>query len=242
MKRFYDFVMAFLGLIVVFPVLLVFILAVWFQDFRSPFYIAPRVGRNGRLFNMVKLRSMVVDADKAGVDSTSSNDFRITPVGRMIRRFKIDELSQLWNVLWGDMSFVGPRPNVEREVALYTEEERHLLDVRPGITDPASIVFSDEGEILAGSDDPDLKYNQVIRPWKSRLSLLYVRNGNSWIDLKLILLTVVAVFSRPLALRGLQRVLRMLGADEQLLRVACREDALTPYPPPGADRVVRCRG
>lgn len=241
MKRVCDFVMAFAGLILLSPVLFVFILAVWLQDFKSPFYIAPRVGKEMHIFRMVKLRSMVLDADKSGVDSTSANDLRITPVGRLIRKFKIDELSQLWNVLWGDMSFVGPRPNVEREVALYTEEERHLLDVRPGITDPASIVFSDEGEILAGSDDPDLRYNQVIRPWKSRLSLLYVENGNFIIDLKLILLTVVAVFSRPLALRGLQRVLKKLGADEQLLRIARRKDGLTPYPPPGADRVVQCR-
>ena len=184
---------------------------------------------------------MLVNADKTGVYSTSANDMRITAVGKLIRKFKIDELSQLWNVLAGDMSFVGPRPNVEREVALYTEEERHLLDVRPGITDPASIVFADEGEVLAGSDDPDLRYNQVIRPWKSRLALLYVKNGNFLIDLALILLTVVAIFSRPLALQGLQKVLKRLGADDRLLAVARREGPLRSYPPPGSDRIVECR-
>lgn len=241
MKRLLDLLFAILGLVVTSPILLAFILAVWLQDFGSPFFIGPRVGKEMRIFRMVKLRSMVVNADKSGVDSTSSDDMRMTPVGRMIRNFKIDELSQLWNVFLGEMSFVGPRPNVEREVTLYTEEERHLLDVRPGITDPASIVFSDEGDILAGSDDPDLRYNQIIRPWKSRLSLLYVRNGNFLVDLWLIALTVVSVFSRPLALRGLQRVLKKLGADEQLLKVARRDDTLMPYPPPGADRVVQCR-
>jgi len=101
---------------------------------------------------MVKLRSMVVRADRTGVDSTAGNDPRITIVGRLIRKLKLDELSQLWNVLKGDMSLVGPRPNVPREVALYTKEEDHLLDVRPGITDISSIVFADEGEIL------DLKF------------------------------------------------------------------------------------
>ena len=193
------------------------------------------------MFRMVKLRSMVVNADKTGVDSTSANDMRITAVGKLIRKFKMDELTQLWNVLKGNMSLVGPRPNVEREVRLYTEEEKHLLDVRPGITDFSSIVFSDEGDILAGSEDPDLRYNQVIRPWKSRLALLYVKKGDFLIDLALILLTVVAIFSRPLALRGLQKVLKRLGADDRLLAVARREGPLKPYPPPGSDGIVESR-
>ena len=241
MKRLFDVFFSFLGLMIASPILLTFIIAVWLQDLKSPFYIAPRVGRDRRMFRMVKLRSMVVNADKTGVDSTSANDMRITAVGKLIRKFKMDELTQLWNVLKGNMSLVGPRPNVEREVRLYTEEEKHLLDVRPGITDFSSIVFSDEGDILAGSEDPDLRYNQVIRPWKSRLALLYVKKGDFLIDLALILLTVVAIFSRPLALRGLQKVLKRLGADDRLLAVARREGPLRPYPPPGSDRIVECR-
>ncbi len=241
MKRLFDIFLSFLGLMIASPILLAFIVAVWLQDLKSPFYIAPRVGRNRRVFRMVKLRSMVVNADKTRVDSTSADDMRITAVGKLIRKFKMDELTQLWNVLKGNMSLVGPRPNVEREVRLYTEEEKHLLDVRPGITDFSSIVFSDEGEILAGSDDPDLRYNQIIRPWKSRLALLYVKKGNFLIDLALILLTVVAIFSRPLALRGLQKVLKRLGVDDRLLAVARREEPLKPYPPPGSDRIVECR-
>jgi len=241
MKRLFDIFFSSVGLIIASPVLLAFVLVVWLQDLQTPFYIAPRVGRGMRIFQMVKLRSMVVNADKTGVDSTAANDMRITAVGKLIRKFKIDELSQLWNVLWGDMSFVGPRPNVEREVKLYTEVERHLLDVRPGITDPSSIVFADEGAILADSEDPDLRYNQIIRPWKSRLALLYVQKGTILIDLWLILLTVVAIFSRTAALAGLQPVLRHLGADKRLQQVASRKCPLVPFPPPGAKAVVNSR-
>lgn len=241
MKRLFDIIASFFGLLLMSPILLLFIFLIWLQDFRSPLYIAPRVGRNGRIFKMVKLRSMVVNADKAGVDSTSADDKRITWVGRIIRRYKLDEFSQLWNVLWGQMSLVGPRPNVMKDVELYTDEEQHLLDVRPGITDFSSIVFSDEGDILAGSGNPDLRYNQVIRPWKSRLGLLYIENLSFCLDLKIILLTLVAIISKPLALKGVQKILRKLGANKQLLEVARREGPLQPYPPPGADRVVEYR-
>ena len=223
------------------PGLLLFMLLIWLEDFHSPFYVAPRVGRRGKIFEMVKLRSMIVSAEKAGVDSTSAEDKRITWMGRLIRRYKLDEFSQLWNVLKGDMSIVGPRPNVEREVALYTEEEKHLLNVRPGITDLASIVFSDEGDILADSYDPDLKYHQLIRPWKSRLGLLYVKNRSFFLDLYLILLTAIAIFSRSLALRGVYGVLTRLDADHQLLGVIQRKEPLRPYPPPGSEHIVTTR-
>src|SRR3990172_2149393 len=198
-KRLFDIVASFFGLILTSQILAPVMIAVWLQDFHSPFYIAPRVGRGGRLFRMVKLRSMVVRADKTGVDSTSANDPRITSVGRFIRRYKLDELSQLWNVLKGDMSLVGPRPQVDRDVALYTDVERRLLSVQPGITDISSIVFADEGEILKDSQDPDLDYNQLIRPWKSRLGLLYIERHSIFLDLQLIGLTVLAILSRPLA-------------------------------------------
>ena len=241
MKRVVDIIFSLLGLMVASPILLTFIVAVWLQDFKSPFYIAPRVGKRMRIFRMVKLRSMVVNADKSGVDSTSANDMRITSVGNLIRKFKIDELSQLWNVLKGDMSFVGPRPNVEREVALYTGEERHLLDIRPGITDFSSIVFSDEGDILEGAEDPDLLYNQIIRPWKSRLGLFYVQHHNLLLDIKLIFLTVIAIVSRQQALDGVVKILADMGADECLIATSKRNAEPQPYPPPGADAVVSSR-
>ena len=215
------------------PVFGVFLLLIWLQDYHSPFYIAPRVRRRGELFCMVKLRSMVVNADKVGGSSTASTDRRVTWVGRLIRRYKLDEFSQLWNVLKGEMSLVGPRPQVQADVNLYTEQEYHLLDVPPGITDFSSIVFSDEGEILKGSSDPDLKYNQVIRPWKSRLGLFYVKHQGVSVDIQLVALTVVAIFSRPKALAGVQRLLRKLGADAQLIQVAGRSEPLVPFPPPG---------
>ena len=135
MKRILDFILSLIGLVLFSPILLPTIFLVWIQDWHSPFYIAPRVGKNEKPFKMLKLRSMIVNADKSGVDSTASNDKRITGVGRFIRKYKLDELSQLWNVLIGDMSLVGPRPNVKRETDLYTIEEKKLLTVRPGITD-----------------------------------------------------------------------------------------------------------
>jgi lipopolysaccharide/colanic/teichoic acid biosynthesis glycosyltransferase len=237
-KRLFDFVLSALLLLVFSPVLLGAMLAVWLQDYHSPFYIATRVGRNGHPFRMVKLRSMVINADKAGVDSTSNNDRRITAVGRFIRTFKLDELSQLWNVLTGDMSMVGPRPNVPNETARYTDEENMLLATKPGITDIASIVFSDEGQILADSADPDLDYNRLIRPWKSRLGILYIQNRSLAMDLTLIALTAVAIFSRRQALRGVDRVLAGMNAPEDVRIVARRDMALRPAAPPGAERPV----
>ena len=237
-KRAFDVFFSALGLLVASPVLLGAMLAIWLQDYHSPFYIATRVGRNGHPFRMVKLRSMVMGADKAGVDSTSASDARITAVGRFIRAFKLDELSQLWNVLVGDMSLVGPRPNVPNECARYTETESLLLAVKPGITDIASIVFSDEGQILADSADPDLDYNRLIRPWKSRLGIFYIHNRSFGRDLELIALTALAVVSRRHALNGIAGILEELGAPEELRAVARREASLAPAAPPGAERPV----
>ena len=238
MKRIFDIGCSFSGLLLMAPVLLIFMFLIWLQDFHSPFYVAPRVGKNGKPFNMVKLRSMVHGADKSGVDSTAAGDMRITAVGRLIRRYKLDEFSQLWNVLLGQMSLVGPRPNVQRDVDLYTDEEKHLLDVRPGITDFSSIVFSDEGDVLADADDPDLLYNQIIRPWKSRLGLFYVSHNSFLLDIKLIFLTIIAIVSRKKALKGVQKILTELGADQQIIAVAGRKSKLQPYPPPGASEIV----
>ena len=241
MKRLFDIVFSFAGLLVMSPVLWICILLIWLEDRHYPFYIARRVGRYGKTFRMIKLRSMAVGADKSSIDSTAGSDKRITWVGHFMRRYKLDEFSQLWNVLHGDMSVVGPRPNVPREVDLYTDEEQHLLDTRPGITDLASIVFSYEGDILEGSEDPDLKYNQVIRPWKSRLGLLYVKERTFLFDLEILNLTLVSILSRPVALRGVQRILRRLSTDAQLLSVAGRQEPLQPYPPPGSDGIVESR-
>jgi lipopolysaccharide/colanic/teichoic acid biosynthesis glycosyltransferase len=180
-KKLFDFVLALIGLIVLSPLLIIITIAIWFQDFKSPFYISDRVGKNEKIFKIIKLRSMVMGADKKGIDSTSVNDTRITRVGKIVRKYKLDEISQLVNVLKGDMSLVGPRPNVKRETDIYTKEEKKLLEVKPGITDFASIVFADEGVILANQSDPDIAYNQLIRPGKSKLGLFYVKNQNQLI-------------------------------------------------------------
>lgn len=238
MKRAFDFSAALIGLTITSPLLLAVMIAIWLQDFHSPFYIPLRMARGGGKFRMVKFRSMVVNADKTGVNSTSGSDRRITPIGRFVRKIKLDEVIQLWNVLKGDMSLVGPRPQVEFDANLYTAVERRMLTVRPGITDPASIVFSDEGDILHGSQDPDLLYNQIIRPWKSRLALAYIDHSSLSADLRLIFLTVVAIFSRPAALKGLHSLLRQWDLDPLLLRMAARQEPLIAYAPPGATEIV----
>lgn len=241
MKRLFDIVASAFGLVVASPVLLPVLFLVWWQDKHSPFYVAQRVGVGGRTFNMVKLRSMVINADKSGVDSTGANDRRITPVGHFIRRYKLDELSQLWNVLIGDMSLVGPRPNVKRETDLYTDAERGLLAVKPGVTDISSIVFSDEGDILKDAADPDIAYNQLIRPGKSMLGLFYIEHRSFLLDIRLCVLTVIAILSRERALRGVQSLMRGLKAPELLCTIAARQTALVPMPPPGGSRIVTSR-
>lgn len=242
MKRLLDLTAAITGLVLLFPLLLVLSVLIWLQDYHSPFYVANRMGRGGRTFRMVKFRSMVIRADTSGVDSTAGDDPRITRLGKFIRRFKLDEIPQLWNVLVGQMSIVGPRPNVERETVLYTPDEKRLLSVRPGITDLASIVFADEGEILQGSSDPDLRYNQVIRPWKSRLGLLCVdAPPNVARDLRVILLTIRGAIDRPAALREVHRMASSLGADEKLLGIITRADPLPAGAPPGASDIVTSR-
>jgi len=241
MKRLLDILISFVGLVITSPVFLVVMFLVWKQDRHSPFYIASRVGKNEGVFKMVKLRSMVVNADQSGVDSTGSQDVRITKVGHFIRRYKLDEMSQLWNVLKGDMSLVGPRPNVQRETDLYSSEEKRLLSVRPGITDFSSIVFSDEGEILEDKEDPDLAYNQLIRPWKSRLGLIYIEHQSIWMDIQLIYVTVLAIISKQSALDWVVKRLSYFNIDPAVIDVSKREEELTPFPPPGFDCIVDAR-
>ena len=241
LKRGVDILLSLLGLILASPILIPVMFLVWKQDRHSPFYVAERMGKKEKPFKMVKLRSMIKNADAQGIDSTGANDMRITPVGHFIRNYKLDELTQLWNVLKGDMSLVGPRPNVKRETDLYTSQEKVLLSVKPGITDFASIVYSDEGEILADKDDPDIAYNQLIRPGKSRLGLFYIQKKNLLVDLSLILFTALAIVSKRRALKAVVGLLKVLRAPQELLEIASREKPLTPQPPPGSTQVVTSR-
>lgn len=163
------------------------------QDGGPVFYRGERVGLHGRLFKIFKFRTMVVNAEKIGASSTSDDDPRITQIGRFLRRYKLDELPQLINVFVGDMSIVGPRPEIKRYTDLFTEEEKTILSVRPGITDWASIWNADEGALLAGAPDPDRAYEELIRPTKIKLQLKYVRERSFLVDMKIIFLTAMAI-------------------------------------------------
>jgi len=197
MKRAFDIFGSALGLIVLSPVLGLLAVAIK-ADSRGPvLYKGARVGVNGKRFNILKFRSMVTNAEKIGGSSTPEDDPRVTPVGRFMRSNKLDELPQLWNVLAGQMSLVGPRPQVQWAVDRYTPEERLVLTAKPGITDYASLRFANEGEILKGSTDPDRDYMEKIHPEKMRLSLEYVRSCSFSGDLSIIAQTLGAVI-RPL--------------------------------------------
>ena len=159
-------------------------------------YAGRRIGLSGREFRMYKFRSMVMNADKIGGADTPDDDPRLTSTGKFLRRYKLDELPQLINVVKGDMSLVGPRPQVPQEVANYTEEEREILSVRPGITDWSSLRFHNEGEILAGHADPNEAYNRLIRPEKMRLGLDYAKRGTFRDDLDILVKTALLPFRK----------------------------------------------
>ena len=193
-KRLFDVTISCLGLVLCTPFVL-FIAVLIKLDSRGPvFYRGIRAGKDGEPFKMVKFRTMVMNADRIGGPSTSENDPRVTRVGHFLRKYKLDEIPQLINVLKGDMSLVGPRPEVLSEVEKYTPRERKLLSVRPGITDWASIEFNDEGAILAGAEDPHQAYLEKIKPSKVRLGLKYVRERSLWVDLTILVETVATVF------------------------------------------------
>ena len=223
------------------PLIIIFSLLIWLQDFKSPFYVADRVGKYGKLFKMIKFRSMIVNASSSGVDSTAEDDNRITNIGKVVRKFKIDEIPQLFNVFLGQMSFVGPRPNVLNETNLYSKVENKILTVRPGITDFSSIVFSDEGDILKGSKNPDLRYNQIIRPWKSRLAIIYIENQSLLIDIKLIIWTILGIINKRLVLKNITNFLINIDCDQRLINTCKRDKELEPFPPPGFNNIINAR-
>ena len=196
MKRLFDILLSGLGLLIISPLFL--IVAIWIKlDSPGPiFYRQVRVGRYNKDFRIFKFRSMRIGSDKGSLVTIGGRDPRITRSGYFIRKFKIDELPQLINVLVGDMSLVGPRPEVRHYVNYWTEEQMHVLDVRPGITDPASIKFRNENELLAQAEDPEKYYIEVIMQEKIRLYLEYVQKHNFWYDIKIILDTFVAIISK----------------------------------------------
>lgn len=194
-KRAFDLLLVAGGIIPAMPLMGVAALAVWLDDHGPVIYRQTRIGRNGVPFTVLKLRSM--RSSETGPLITSGGDPRVTRVGKRLRAWKLDELPQLLNVLRGDMSLVGPRPEVARYVELMSAEFHETLKVRPGITDLASMVYRNESEILAASDDPEKEYIERILPHKLQLSRWYAENRNVWLDLKIIMMTVL---SRPVPL------------------------------------------
>ena len=193
MKRIFDIVASGCGLIVLSPLFLIF--AIWIKlDSKGPvFYRQVRVGRNNRDFRIFKFRSMKEGADQGSLVTIGGHDSRITRSGYILRRFKLDELPQLINVFTGDMSLVGPRPEVRHYVNYWTPEQMRVLDVRPGITDPASIRFRNENDLLDKAENPEEYYINVIMQEKIRLYLEYVGNQSLWYDIKLIFQTIKVV-------------------------------------------------
>ena len=196
LKRAFDVIVSGLGLVLLSPLMAAIWLRIQGTADGPVIYSGVRAGRGGRAFKMYKFRTMVVNADRIGGPSTSDDDTRLTATGRRLRRYKLDELPQLYNVFKGDMSLVGPRPEVLTEVEKYTQEELHLLDVRPGISDWASLRFSNEGEILKGQADPHQAYLQLIRPEKVQLGLEYVRRARFADDLAILARTLVLPIMR----------------------------------------------
>lgn len=193
MIRFLDFIFSLLGIILLFPVFLVLYFAVRLESKGGVFYKQLRVGRGGTDFYVYKFRSMRIGADKQGLITVGGRDPRITQVGYFIRKYKLDELPQLFNVLKGDMSLVGPRPEVRKYVELYTDEQRKILSVRPGITDYASIEYVDENTILGQADDADKAYVERILPDKIQYNMKYINHRSVKEYFKIIFLTIWSI-------------------------------------------------
>lgn len=195
-KRLFDVSLSLIGLIVFSPLLLLVALLIKLDDGGVCFYRQVRVGRLGREFKIVKFRTMCAGAERAGPSITAAGDPRITRVGRWLRKAKLDELPQLWNVLKGEMSFVGPRPEVPKFVALYTVDQKQVLNLTPGITDEASLEFRDEEEMLAASPEPVRYYVEHCIPRKVSINLAYAKNASVLTDISVIIRTIVSIWFR----------------------------------------------
>ncbi len=190
-KRLFDVIFSFFGLIIISPILLLISILIKKESPGPAFYRGKRVGKDGKEFRIFKFRSMVLDADKIGGPSTSGDDPRLLKIGKFLKEHNLDELPQLINILKGEMSFVGPRPEVPSEVETYDEETRRIiLSVKPGMTDLATLSNIHEGEVLRGAIDPHEAYRTLIKPQKLSLAKRYVKNRSFWLDLKIILKTI----------------------------------------------------
>ena len=194
LKRLFDLIASIIGLIILLPIFLIIAIIIKTNSKGPVFYRQWRVGLNNCEFRVFKFRSMYMDADKRGLLTVGGRDPRVTPIGYYLRKYKIDELPQLINVLIGDMSLVGPRPEVRKYVDFYTAEQMKVLTVKPGMTDNASIEFIDENELLSKAEDPEEYYIKELIPLKTKIYLAYVENQSFLIDLQIIFKTVVKIF------------------------------------------------
>ncbi|MFB6305779.1 MAG: sugar transferase [Flavobacteriales bacterium] len=190
MKRIFDLFFAIMGLIICSPLFLILIIIIPFDGNGGAFFIQKRVGKGNVDFDLYKFRTMKKDADKAGKLTKSDSDPRITSIGAVLRKLKLDELPQFINIVKGDMSFVGPRPEVRRYVDTYDEEQKKVLTVKPGITDPASLAYIKENEILGKANDPEKEYIENIMPQKLKMNLEYIENRGFGRDMKIIATTI----------------------------------------------------
>ena len=232
-KLLFDLIISVPLIILFLPLFLISCSIVFIYDRGNPLYISRRVGLSHKTFSIYKIRTMILNADKMGGSSTKNSDLRLLPIGKLIRKLKIDELVQLFNVVNFTMSLVGPRPNTPKDVSYYSKEEKELLSVKPGITDFSSIIFADEGNILDAFEDPDLAYNQLIRPWKSRLGLFYISKSDLQTDLYLLYFTFINIFNRKKALIKVSRLIERKGGSKDLINIAMRDKPLAPCAPPG---------
>jgi lipopolysaccharide/colanic/teichoic acid biosynthesis glycosyltransferase len=195
-KRVIDLILSILGIAVLWPLLLVCGLAVKISSPGPVLYLGKRTGQFGKPFKIFKFRSMQIDAESVGGSTTGERDPRITRIGAYLRKYKLDELPQLFNVLIGDMSFVGPRPEVEEYTNQYSSEEQKILDVRPGITDLSSLKFNDLQQIV-GDENPDEVFQRDVLPQKNALRLQYAKEHNIFMDLKILVMTVAVIVRKP---------------------------------------------
>ena len=190
MKRLFDIIFSFIGIIILLPFFLMFAIMIIVSSGFPVFYFQKRVGRDGIDFSLVKFRTMKINSHKKGLLTVGEKDSRITSMGYFLRKYKMDEFPQLFNVLFGDMSLVGPRPEVRKYVEMYNAEQKKVLSVKPGITDYASIEYSNENSILVKSENPERLYINEVMPAKLKLNLKYIKEQNFFTDLKIIFKTM----------------------------------------------------
>lgn len=196
MKRLLDIIICFIASLLLAPVWIILPLLIVIDSTGNPFYVQKRVGKDNKDFNLLKFRTMYAGTDKKSLLTVGDNDRRITRIGYFLRKYKLDELPQLFNIIKGDMSIVGPRPEVRKYVQLYNEHQRNVLKVRPGLTDYASIEYIAESELLAQSDDPEYTYIQDIMPKKIELNLKYIENQSLRLDFELIIKTLLKIIGK----------------------------------------------